>query len=87
MQGSTPRHLPLAAYPPVLTFDTDTATPRSLLPIYYIHSLKSPFCRNPECACHRRQQEVKKPLGFITEGILTLQEAAHLLNEQKGEAE
>lgn len=33
--------------------ETDTATPRSLIPIYYIHDGESPFCKNANCFCQR----------------------------------
>ncbi len=80
MQGY---NLPLQNYPFVLPTETDTATPRTPIPIYYIHTFKSPFCRNPECECHRRSREVARLLRLISEGIMTLEEAAHLIEEEK----
>ncbi len=74
-------------YKPVLRLDTDTATPHQPIPMYYIHSLSQPFCRNFNCQCHRKQREIKELLGFIADGIMTLQEAANLKGEQsEGEA-
>jgi len=43
MQGFDPLHLPLSEYLPILPFETDTATPRSQIPMYYIHDLKQPL--------------------------------------------
>jgi hypothetical protein len=82
MQGL---HLPLEEYPGVLEQDTDTATPRTPIPIFYIHSLEHPFCGNPLCACGRTQKEAARLLGFINEGILAVQEAAALIDEEREE--
>jgi hypothetical protein len=83
MQGTDPFYLPLSEYPPVLPYDTDTATPRSKIPIYPIHSLQQPYCRDENCACRRRQKEVAKLLGLITEGIMTLREAADFVEGEE----
>ena len=32
---------------------TDTATPRTPIPIYFIHELNAPFCSNQTCQCQR----------------------------------
>ncbi|HVB25093.1 MAG TPA: hypothetical protein VNG51_24365 [Ktedonobacteraceae bacterium] len=73
MQG-----FPLEQYQPVFSLVTDTATPQKPIPIYFIHSLEQPYCRNENCECHRRQREVAMLLGLITDGIMTLREAADL---------
>ena len=86
MQG-TPFNLPFEQDPHVLSMDTDTATPRPQISIYYIHSLESPFCRNATCACHRKSREVARLIGFVAEGIMTLREAANLIDEERIEGE
>jgi hypothetical protein len=71
MQG-----IPLERYQPVFSLVTDTATPQKPIPIYFVHSLEQPYCRNEQCECHRRQREVARLLRLITDGIMTLREAA-----------
>jgi hypothetical protein len=71
MQG-----FPLERYQPVFSLVTDTATPQKPIPIYYMHSLEQPYCRNENCECHRRQREVARLLTLISDGIMTLREAA-----------
>ena len=85
MQGSTPFHYQLTDMPALPAQVTDTASPRTPIPVYYIHSLKAPFCSNPLCRCHWQQREVMRLLGNIVEGNLTLKEAARLLDEVNGE--
>lgn len=77
--------IPFESYPFMLSTVTDTATPCQQIPIYYIHSLERPFCRIPGCACHRKSREIAKLLGFISEGILTLREAADLIEQDQKE--
>jgi hypothetical protein len=75
MQG-----FPLERYQPVFSLVTDTATPQKPIPIFYIHSLEQPYCRDKNCECHRGQREIANLLRLITDGIMTLQEAADFLN-------
>src|SRR5260370_7700710 len=82
MQGFT---LPFEDHPVLLQQDTDTATPRSQVPIYYLHSLTRPFCANPMCSCQRTRKEGAQLLGFIIEGVLTIEEAAHLIDGKQGD--
>jgi len=72
--------VPLEQYRPIFSLATDTATPQRPIPIYYIHSVQQPYCRNPECACHKSQKEVARLLGLIADGIMTLREAADFVN-------
>ena len=74
-------NIPLERYAPVFSLATDTATPQKPIPIYTIHSLKEPYCRNAECECHAHQREVARLLGLINDGIMTLREAADLEGE------
>ncbi len=55
--------------------ETDTATPRTPIPIYHIHTHGKVFCQNPLCACHRHEAV----LGAIDEQAFTLEAAAPLL--------
>lgn len=86
MQGSTPFNLyQLTDMPTLIPTTTDTATPNCPVPIYYIHSLSQPFCKNLRCKCHWQQQEVRRLLGHIVEGEMTLKEAADFLDDVNGE--
>jgi hypothetical protein len=87
MQGSTPFRLPLTEYPLLSPPVTDTATPVQAIPVYYFHSVEQPFCRDTTCKCHWKQREVKRLLGSILEGELSLREAADLLDEEHKEGE
>ena len=86
MQGY-PFELPLTEYPLLTVLVTDTASPRIRIPVYYIHHKNQPFCRNALCLCHRQQQEIRRLLSLIVDGILTLQEAADLIREVRREGE
>jgi len=39
------------------------------------------------CKCHSQQQEIKKLLNSIVDGIMTLREAADLIDDKKSEGE
>jgi hypothetical protein len=78
------QNLPFEQYQPVFALVTDTATPHKPIPIYFVHSLQQPYCRNQDCECHARQREVSKLLGLITDGIMTLREAADFQGEENG---
>ncbi len=82
-----PFDLPLSEYPKLAPLVTDTASPRQRVPVYYIHSLQQPYCPDPTCKCHWMQQEVRKLLGNVVEGLYTLREAADLIDEKKSEGE
>jgi len=52
MQGSM--YDPTQPFAPVtISFETDTSIPRSIVPIYFIHTSEQLFCANPQCECHR----------------------------------
>ena len=85
-QGSTPFHLlQLTGIPPLVPIATDRAIPFIPIPIYFIHSLAQPFCKNDRCKCHWQQQQVRRLLGNIIEGEITLREAADFLDDVNGE--
>ena len=48
MLGSLPYDEPFT-----IRQETDTAPPRTQIPIYLIHPGKTPFCSNPHCFCQR----------------------------------
>ena len=77
MQGFPYHHL-LDEYPPFLPHETDTATPHTPIPIYYIHTLIQPFCSNSFCICQRREKSMVRLLRGLIEGMLLLLEAAAL---------
>ena len=82
MQSNTPFHLMQLTDMPRLTPQaTDTASPNLPVPMYFIHSLERPFCRNASCKCHWQRQEVRQLLESIFEGDMTLKEAARFLDD------
>jgi hypothetical protein len=61
--------------------DTDTAHPRTPIPIYYIHDLRSPFCTNPLCFCQRGKNAATKLSRDIAEGGVLLAQLAAVARE------
>ena len=75
MQGSI--YDPTQPFAPVtISFETDTSTPRSIVPIYFIHTPEQPFCANSLCECHRNQAHIAVLVAAIQRGEMTLREAA-----------
>lgn len=86
MQQGTPfGRYQLTDLPKLTQRATDTASPNSPVPIYFFHSFEQPFCKNLACKCHWLQREVRRLLGSIVEGEMTLREAANLLDDLNGE--
>ena len=56
--------------------DGDTATPRHIVPVYFVHTLEEPFCLNPHCECHQNQEQIARLLVALVRGEMTLREAA-----------
>lgn len=56
--------------------DTDTAHPRTPIPIYYIHDLRSPFCTNPLCFCQHGKNTATRLFREIAEGDVLLAQLA-----------
>lgn len=84
--GGTPFNLKqLTDIPPLLPRVSDTTSPNLQVPIYFIHSLRRPFCTNPRCKCQWQQFEVRRLLASTVEGNMTLKEAARLLGDVNGE--
>ena len=71
--------LDMFRFPLVLSNETDTQTPRQQIPIYYIHTLKAPFCQNRLCACFDRRHDATRTFGRISAGRYLLGEALHLV--------
>jgi len=79
----SPFHLPLDEHPAFVRQETDTATPHTPLPIYYIHALPTPFCTNPLCICQRGRNEAARLLGDVAEGSFVLRNAAALMEKRE----
>ncbi|MDQ2902616.1 MAG: hypothetical protein M3Y81_03580 [Chloroflexota bacterium] len=62
---------------------TDTAHPQTVIPIYYIHSVSAPFCRNPLCACQRSRRAVTQLGKGIAEGEIVLQPSSVFTDEEE----
>lgn len=59
-----------------LRTETDTATPRPVIPIFLIHSIDAPFCNLPGCWCHPDKANLAPFLAAIQNGELTVHMAA-----------
>jgi hypothetical protein len=66
--------------PLTLRQESDTLTPRSIVPIFLVHTVDKPFCINPYCECHQKQEQIAKLLEETSQGKLTLREAADFAN-------
>jgi hypothetical protein len=75
-------HSLLDEYPDFLPQETETAHPRSPIPIFYIHSLRKPYCHNPLCPCQRQRHEAMRLMGYVADGQLLLADAAVLVEER-----
>jgi len=62
--------------PVTISFETDTNHPRSVVPIYFVHTPEQPFCSNTLCECHRNQAHIALLVAAIQRGEMTLKEAA-----------
>jgi hypothetical protein len=69
--------------PATVSFETDTSTPRSVVPIYFVHTPEHPFCSNTLCVCHQNQVYIAQLVAAIQQGEMTLREAANFA-EGKG---
>ena len=75
MQG-IPDNLLLDDPPFTVRQDTDTATPRTPIPIYLMHDGSIPFCENPRCFCQRGKRAVALLYKQIATGKLRLAQLA-----------
>ena len=85
MQGTPFTRYQLTDMPAITPQATDTASPNLPIPIYFIHSLERPFCKDLACKCHWQQREVRRLLGSIVEGEMTLKEAADFIDDMNSE--
>jgi hypothetical protein len=50
-----------------LSFPTNTASPVTVVPIFYIHEGEQSFCTNEDCICHAHEAHFRSLLmGVIT---------------------
>lgn len=70
MQQATPFNQLVREYPAYLQQETDTATPHSPIPIFYMHAGDVPFCANPSCFCQRGKRAGAMLYPEITAGKL-----------------
>jgi hypothetical protein len=66
----------------VLRYQSDSAHPQDIVPIYLVHSMERPFCQVPSCWCHTDQGKVVTLLESIQSGVMILHEATDFV---KGE--
>src|SRR5690242_4387206 len=72
MQQGTPYTHLAEELPSFLSQETDTATPRTPIPIYYMHDGRTPFCHTPVCFCQRGKRAGALLYGHIAQGKLQL---------------
>ena len=65
--------------------DTDTASPSTPIPIFFIHGFEQPFCTRENCRCQRQPQAVRRLFIQIVEGKLEVESAAAFLDDVNGE--
>lgn len=58
-----------------LAFPTDTASPVTPVPIFYVHEGDHPFCLNGACICHAYEAQLRRLLGGVITGKLKLRKA------------
>lgn len=59
-----------------LRAETDTATSRPVIPIYFIHTIQTPVCDLPGCWCQNNKATIAQYLTAIGKSELMLHEAA-----------
>jgi len=63
-----------------IPYPTDTAHPQPSIPIYFIHSIKQPFCNNPSCWCKTNKARIAPLLKAVQTGEMLLSQAASFAN-------
>lgn len=71
----------LASQTLFLKQESDTASPRSIVPVYFVHGMDTLFCPNPLCICHQNLLEVETLLLAVETEILTLQRSDKFTQE------
>ena len=59
-----------------LRTETDTATPRPVIPIFLFHSVKTPFCNQSGCWCQSGKAEAVKLMAAIQHGDMVFRNAS-----------
>jgi hypothetical protein len=67
-----------------LPFPTDTATPQTLIPIFYLHEGEHPFCLQPRCICHVNEARLKELLQGVLDRTLKLREVQNNVVKWEG---
>jgi hypothetical protein len=57
---------------PTLSFPTDTTSPVTIVPIFYMHSGSQRFCTNPQCRCNAQEKGIRAILDQLLDGSLHL---------------
>lgn len=65
----------------VLRYQTDTAHPQDMVPIYRIHSITAPLCDRPGCWCREHEAQVAQLLAGVALGELHLEEASPIIGK------
>ena len=55
---------------------SDTSSTRFRVPVFLVHTVTDPFCSHPSCECHTNQAQIARLLQAVSEGEMTLREAA-----------
>ncbi len=66
----------------VLRYQSDTAHPQDIVPIYFVHSMERPFCQVPSCWCHTDQGKAAALLGDVQSGAMILHNGADFTDER-----
>ncbi len=56
--------------------DGDSAVPRQIVTVYFVHTIQNPFCLNPLCECHQNQEQIAEHFDAIETGQMILKNAA-----------
>lgn len=57
---------------PTLSFPTDTASPVTVVPVFYMHDGPQRFCANPQCRCHVNEDGLRAVLEQLLDADLCL---------------
>lgn len=69
---------------PTLACPSDTATPVTPIPIFYLHTEERPFCSMLGCMCHVNEVRLKELLQAILDGDLKLRKVYNGVIAGKG---
>ncbi len=66
----------------VFRYQSDTAHPQDIVPIYFVHTMERPFCQEPSCWCHTAQASAAMLLEAVQRGVMVLHSAADFADER-----